>query len=264
MIPGIDLSRWQATTPPLAGCGFAFVKASEGRDYLDPLYARHTTAAKAAGIVRGAYHFGHRGIDPSIQARLLVAAAPDAQMYALDSEGTWAMSRSEINAFCDAVRAARPGVKVGLYASASGFPHGAGQDFDWIASWTATPPAKPWAFWQWTSAGSVPGYRGRVDLDWFDGTAAELDALAGIASQLTIAAGSRVMIARVTSAGCISGWDVQTWGSKPSSAPCRPVQTMRGCKSGAAPVALVTAGVFAGRHVRIGSGVAVGTINQGG
>lgn len=181
MLNGLDLSGWQRSTPSLAGMSFLWAKATEGLSSVDPTYAAHTAAAKAAGIVHGAYHFGHTGLDPVAQARYLVAHAPDAQLYALDSEGAARLTRAEAGAFIAAVKAARPGVKVGLYESLSGYDQGAGQDFNWVAAWRSTAPSIPWTFWQYTSSGAVAGYSGRLDLDHFNGDLAALHRLAGVA-----------------------------------------------------------------------------------
>ena len=45
---------------------FLWVKATEGLSFADSMYATHTAAAKAVGIVHGTYHFGHAGVDPDM------------------------------------------------------------------------------------------------------------------------------------------------------------------------------------------------------
>lgn len=72
----------------------------------------------------------------------------------------------------------------------------------------------------------------------------------------SIAAHATVQIASLKGS-CISGWTRRTWGSKPSGAPCRAPQVLKGCVSGQATVVYVTAGEFAGKRIRIGSGVSV-------
>ena len=181
MLNGLDLSRYQHATPSLAGLSFVWAKASEGTGYIDPMYPIHTAAAAKVGIVHGAYHFGHPGVDPVAQARFLVAHAPHAQLYALDSEGATRMTHAEVRAFFGALKAARPGVKLGLYESLSAYDQHVGQDFNWVAAWGSTPPSIPWTFWQYTSSGVAAGYSGRLDLDHFNGYLAALRALAGIA-----------------------------------------------------------------------------------
>ena len=182
MLNGLDLSGYQHATPSLTGLSFVWAKATEGTGYADPMYPVHTAAALRAGIVHGAYHFGHAGVDPVAQARFLVSHAPHAQLYALDSEGSTRMTRGEVGAFFATIKVARPGEKLALYESLSGYDQHAGQDFNWVATWGSTPPSVPWTFWQYTSSGAAPGYSGRLDLDHFNGDLAALHALAGIAA----------------------------------------------------------------------------------
>jgi lysozyme len=61
-VRGIDISRHQGTInwKKLSVSGkvdFVYIKATEGCDYIDPLYRENWRAAKNSGIVRGAYHF---------------------------------------------------------------------------------------------------------------------------------------------------------------------------------------------------------------
>ncbi len=181
MLNGLDLSGYQHATPSLVGMSFVWAKATEGTGYADPLYTTHSAAAVRAGIVHAAYHFGHTGVDPVAQAKLLVGHAPAAQLYALDSEGMARMSHAEASAFIAAVKKLRPGVKIGLYESLSGYQPDLGQDFNWVAAWGSTVPSIPWTFWQYTSSGAVGGFAGRLDLDHFNGDLAALRRLAGIA-----------------------------------------------------------------------------------
>jgi glycosyl hydrolase family 25 len=166
-VVGIDVSRYQTVTPPLAGRSFLFARASIGTQR-DPTYAMHIGNARAAGLIVGAYHFGDNRIPVADQARAFVAAAGDVDFYFLDVEGAHAMDAGQIRAFFAMVRAA--GHRVGLYHSLSGFPE-LGQDYNWVAYWAAVPPSINWTFWQ---------YRGSpLDLDRFIGTLDELRALAG-------------------------------------------------------------------------------------
>ncbi len=60
-VPGIDVSYWNAGIdwPKVRAAGqrFTFIKASEGDGYLDPTFDDNWRGAKAAGLLRGAYHF---------------------------------------------------------------------------------------------------------------------------------------------------------------------------------------------------------------
>ncbi len=68
-VHGIDISRWQGVVDwPAAranGVGFAYLKATEGGDTLDPLFRTNWAAAARAGVPRGAYHYFYSAVRPS-------------------------------------------------------------------------------------------------------------------------------------------------------------------------------------------------------
>ena len=173
---GIDISAHQDNTPSLAGLHFVFCRANYGTGK-DRRYDTHSANVLAAGLVLGAYTFGTDS-DPIAQADKLLAVAGNAQLLVLDwernvikkkrADGTiyyenHTMSLAQAKAFLARVKAKddRP---LGLYRSASVYPGRIGQDFNWIAEWSSTPPSVTWTFWQ---------YRGSpLDLDYFNGTLA--------------------------------------------------------------------------------------------
>ena len=71
-VPGIDVSHYQAAvdwpTVQSAGVTFGFAKASEGESSSDLHFVDNWSGMKAAGILRGAYHFFHPARDPQAQA----------------------------------------------------------------------------------------------------------------------------------------------------------------------------------------------------
>src|ERR1039458_8515560 len=71
-IPGIDVSHFQAvvdwTAVAAGGVRFGFAKASEGMSVPDQYFLDNWSGIKAAGILRGAYHFFHPNADPQAQA----------------------------------------------------------------------------------------------------------------------------------------------------------------------------------------------------
>ena len=79
-VRGIDVSHhqgpidWDAVGA--SGVAFAFIKASEGRDHLDPRFEENWNAAGAAGISRGAYHFFTFCTPGREQAAHFLEAAP--------------------------------------------------------------------------------------------------------------------------------------------------------------------------------------------
>ena len=175
---GLDISSWQATTPPLTGKAFLIARATYGTSP-DVRYSTHIAAAKAAGLVTGAYCFGRGSTSGATQAAIFMAVAGPVDLFVLDLETqapiygpnmTWTQAR----AFIAAVKAT--GRKVGLYASESGYPS-LGQDYNWIANWSQV-PALPWTIHQ---------YRGSpLDLDHYNGTVAQLKAFVQKAPPATI------------------------------------------------------------------------------
>ena len=72
--------------------------------------------------------------------------------------------------------------------------------------------------------------------------------------KLVIAANTPVVSQANLSGGCIASWTDHRWGATTvSTAPCGQAVSKPGCSSGSASIALVSAGVFAGMWVRIGS-----------
>ena len=60
-IQGIDVARYQThinfREAFQSGIHFVFMKATEGKDYLDPNFRSNWVKARDAGMPRGAYHF---------------------------------------------------------------------------------------------------------------------------------------------------------------------------------------------------------------
>lgn len=237
-LTGLDLSTYQTATPNLRGFAFMFARATYDLSP-DTRYDQHIAAAKAAGIIRGAYHFGTAASTPAAQASAFLFRAHDAQILALDLEqDAHPMTPAQAAAFISAVRSGDTlHRKIGLYHSLSGFPSGLGQDFNWVAAWQATAPVIPWAFWQHTSSGVVPLYPSRLDLDTFAGDQAALNKLAGIAAApapvawtLHVAANAPAQILSVTPKGCING-PATGWirGPRSASYGCTAPTTLHAC-----------------------------------
>lgn len=162
---GIDVSHYQDPTPSLAGVSFLIAKATEGTTH-DLMFGRHIAAARAAGLVVGAYHFARDDVSLADQVDAFLAATVDVSWIAFDVEGRHAWSVDATRQAIARVHAA--GRRVGLYMSDAAYVD-AGQDWRWVANWSAS-PRHAWDVWQ---------YRGSpLDLDRFDGTIDELRALA--------------------------------------------------------------------------------------
>ncbi|MFE4666604.1 glycoside hydrolase family 25 protein [Streptomyces sp. NPDC056716] len=121
MLNGIDVSSYQSSTYDTAGLSFVFVKATEGRTYVNPKLTDQTKHGRDAGLVVGFYHFLWPG-NLTAQAEHFVAKAPDqpGDILAVDWEntgdGTHA-SNTEKDTFIKKVKALRPNNRVILYCN---------------------------------------------------------------------------------------------------------------------------------------------------
>src|SRR5688500_6885931 len=77
IVRGIVVSKWQGQVDwravRAAGLRFAFVRVCDGTTILDPTFAQTWPAARAAGVMRGAYQYFRPEEDPIEQADLLLA-----------------------------------------------------------------------------------------------------------------------------------------------------------------------------------------------
>src|SRR5437764_10721112 len=75
-LKGIDVSHYQGTINWMsvknAGTSFAVCKATESTNYKDPTLLANYAGMKAAGIIRGAYHFARPAVDPVAQANYFI------------------------------------------------------------------------------------------------------------------------------------------------------------------------------------------------
>lgn len=192
---GIDVSHWQGTIDWNAvaanGVEFAFIKATEGGDYVDPRFAANWDGARQAGVVRGAYHFFRPQTDAVAQAAHFLATvhlSPGDLPPVLDVEVTDGRSADVV---AEGVRTwlreveRATGRRPIVYTRASFWTAQVGGGLGgyplWVAHYGVSSPNIPggwsgWTFWQHSDAGRVNGIGGDVDLNWFNGGRAELDA----------------------------------------------------------------------------------------
>jgi lysozyme len=198
-IQGIDVASYQGnvnwTKVKGAGLTFGFDKATEGTTYRNPYFAGNWANIKSAGIIRGAYHFGHPGSNPTTQADFFInTVSPvhgDLQMT-LDIEVTDGRTPAQVWSWIQAFiariqyRTGRPGIiYTGFYfwRDSVGNPRNNLNCPLWLAAYVSdptpyVPPAwSTWSFWQYTDAGSVPGVSGNVDRDAWNGSLAGLNRL---------------------------------------------------------------------------------------
>lgn len=178
-----------------SGIVFAFARVSDGLNHPDTEFAANWAGIKAQGLVRGVYQYFRPGQDPLAQADLLLSKIgtlgagdlpPVIDVETANGQPLGAVAPA-VRAWVDRVKA-KTGRDPIVY-SASGFwntlPNRSqfAPDTLWVANYGASCPSMPdswskWSFWQYSESGSVPGVSGGIDLDQFNGTLAQLQALA--------------------------------------------------------------------------------------
>jgi len=168
-------------------------KATQGSTDGDPTYNSHRDAAKAAGLLWGAYHFGtdSDGVKQAINFLNVVGDA-SGTLVALDFESNptgSTMSLEEARAFVTQIQSVTgrfPGFYSGhdiKQALGSGTDSVLGSCWFWLAQYgpTAVVPQnwKTWTLWQYTDGAlgpdptDIPGV-GRFDRDLFNGSEDQL------------------------------------------------------------------------------------------
>ena len=192
--PGID---WQAVAA--SGVEFAFIKATQGNGYRNPEYPAQWAGAKAAGILRGAYHFFRWDTDPLAQATyFLQAVSGDLGELPLtvdventgDGAGNGPKDPAKVRVFVDAIRVATGKAPIiytytSMWRDTLGNPTTFTDCLLWLAAYQSKPPAPVggWpvvTFWQFTSTGTVAGVPGQIDMNYFMGSSEDLQKLAGL------------------------------------------------------------------------------------
>lgn len=196
-VEGIDLSDWQGGAIDFgpvkaSGKAFVFIKATQGGTVVDPDHARHASAARAAGLAVGSYHFYVVGDTPAAQFgnfSAQVAPRPGDLPPVVDIEALGGESAADaaapLHQFLGLLQQ-RYGVRPIVY-SGEAFANQNLPGFSayplWLAEYSSHPaPQLPldwtqWAFWQYSQSGAVAGVDGPVDLSRFNGTDEDLQAL---------------------------------------------------------------------------------------
>jgi GH25 family lysozyme M1 (1,4-beta-N-acetylmuramidase) len=212
---GVDVSSWQGpfagkphpvwSRVKAAGASFAFIKASQGSSHVHRAWTAYQwpAQAKAAGLLVGSYHFAEPGQGtPEQQADLYLktigAAATERGWFppVLDIETTGGLPSAALRAWVDRFIKriqAKTGKPPIVYTYVAFFNSQLGRGSGWlredvplwIAHYTAADAPglarSAWELWQHTSTARVPGIAGDCDRNVFDGSLAELRALARIA-----------------------------------------------------------------------------------
>jgi GH25 family lysozyme M1 (1,4-beta-N-acetylmuramidase) len=201
---GIDVSRWQHEASinwdkvRADGVTFAFIKATEGTNYVNEYFAGDWAGTRRNGIYRGAYHFARPSVGSAArQARYFVRHAGTFDFAGdlppvldLESDGGLGVAalkrwtRTWLTTVHD-LTGRTPIIYTGPYFWESELGNTTGfRSYPlWVAHYSTSSPMVPggwsrWTFWQRTSTGRIDGIRGAVDINRFNGTRAQLAALA--------------------------------------------------------------------------------------
>ncbi len=193
IVAGIDVSEYQGLIRwervHATGVEFAYVRASDGRSYVDKHFAEYRAGCGGEGVRWGAYHLFRPNLSIAEQVEHFLSVVGDdigdlppcldLEIAPLAGVDVGAVALEWLRAVEE-----RTGQKPGVYlppwyAYAQHFEKTpALADYDlWVAEWlkyrdapTVPQPwssaGKTWRMWQHWNQGRVDGITGDVDLDW--------------------------------------------------------------------------------------------------
>ncbi|WP_280823758.1 glycoside hydrolase family 25 protein [Pseudaminobacter soli (ex Li et al. 2025)] len=193
-VHGVDVSRWQGDIdwPKLRtqGANFAYIKATDGGDHLDPMFRTNWRGAQEAGLKRGAYHFFYWCRTAGEQADWFirnVPREPNALPPVIDVEYNGESSckrrlspekiREKMQVFMDKLER-HYGQRPIIYTAPDFYRdnlQGAFLNYPfWLRAVAEHPskvyPGRKWVFWQYSGSGLSHGVAGKVDLNVFHGS----------------------------------------------------------------------------------------------
>lgn len=203
---GVDVAKYQAGADfakvYASGVRFCFVKATEGKGYVDSSFKTHMAGALGAGLLTGAYHFFHFSSDPSLQAQHffktcssftsqgLLPPVLDVEETKTPLQASAAWANLQI---CLQETEKLWGRKPIIYTSARVFRergfHKLGLDLRayllWLARYEVKSPAEgipdawkgAWGIWQVGYNNEMPGVPGDIDRNFFNGSLDDLKKL---------------------------------------------------------------------------------------
>lgn len=196
-VHGVDVSRWQAdidwATLRSQGANFAYIKATDGGDHLDPMFRTNWRKANEAGMKRGAYHFFYWCRTAGEQADWFIRNVPNDPEalppvidveYNAESSCKRRLSRAKVlekmQVFMDKLER-HYGKRPIIYTAPDFYADNLTGEFKnypfWLRSVAAHPskryPGRKWVFWQYSGSGLSQGVNGKIDLNVFHGSVAD-------------------------------------------------------------------------------------------
>ena len=192
-VHGVDVSRWQGEidwqTLRSQGANFAFIKATDGGDHLDPMFTANWNGAHAAGIRRGAYHFFYWCRSAAEQAAWFIRNVPKVKgalppvldvewnhMSSCKTRPSRATVLEKMQVFLDKLER-HYGQRPIIYTAPDFYEDNLKGAFPnhpfWLRSVAAHPskryPGRDWVFWQYSGSGLSQGVGNHIDLNVFRG-----------------------------------------------------------------------------------------------
>lgn len=174
------------------GVRFVFIKATDGKDYLDPAFADSFRIARESGLLRGAYHFYETDDDGVAQAQWFIRNVdlqPGDLPPVVDIERVKAPVDGDLHTQFDAFLStleAHYGQAPIIYTGPNFWDHAMQEHFPdhplWVAQYNVSAPTLPdgwstWTFWQYTENWQPPGTTTPIDGSVFNGDETKLQAL---------------------------------------------------------------------------------------
>lgn len=190
-IHGIDVSKYQSNIywqhvkqvkVDSIKIGFAFLKATEGTNWVDVKYKKNKESCKNQNIICGAYHYFKPNSNAIEQMSHFIKIANLKKgdlPPVLDVEETGGLTPKELQQqvlVCLRLLENHYKIKPILYSYVNFYENYLGKNFDayplWVAHYNQSDTPKitrPWHFWQHSDKGTVNGITEYVDFNVFNG-----------------------------------------------------------------------------------------------
>lgn len=194
-VHGVDVSRWQGdidwVTLKKQGANFAWIKASDGTDHMDPMFMENWRGAARAGIARGAYHFFYWCSLAEVQADWFIRNVPkekgalppvldvewNAHSKSCKTRPDQATVIAKMKVFLDKLER-HYGQRPVIYTAPDFYADNLRGQFKeytfWLRAVAEHPskvyPGRPFGFWQYSGTGMADGVDHKIDLNAFNGS----------------------------------------------------------------------------------------------
>lgn len=192
---GLDVSEYQGTISwsyvdtleQKYALHYVFIRATVGKDRKDRKFERNWLGAKENKMIRGAYHYYRPNENSLEQAELFIKTVtlqkgdlpPVLDIEKLPKNQSVANLKLGLKRWLQAVES-HYGVKPIIYTGERYYDDFLKEEFSdylfWIANYNLYREeiAEDWLFWQFTEKASIPGIKGNVDVNIYNGDLQQL------------------------------------------------------------------------------------------